>query len=61
MKSVAYELTLFDDESTREKSRYMCPLDIMYDDDRNDVPEEYWHLVENLIPGESIKITIDKI
>jgi hypothetical protein len=57
---VSFIMYLYDDESTHEKLTIMSPMEIMFDDERNIVPEEYYDLV-NLDPGRGIRVTIEKI
>jgi len=54
------DLTLFDDESVKEKLTVCTPLDVVFDDERNEIPDEYYSIVENLKPGDKITVTIEK-
>lgn len=56
-----FKLTLFNDESVKEKLLMMSQLDVMFDDERNVVPNEYYDIVDNIQIGESITITVEKI
>lgn len=56
---VSFTLKLFDDPSTLEKLKVMSPLEAMFDDSRNVTPEEYWEVVSNLKPGQSLTITVE--
>lgn len=58
---VEFILRLFDDESVRKKLTILDNMEVMFDDERNSIPNEYWELVGNLKPGESIRITVEKV
>jgi len=58
---ICFDMILFDNDVVREKLTVMDPIEAMFDDQYNEVPEEYWDLVENLQPGEGIRITMEKI
>lgn len=57
-----FELTLFDDESTREKLACMSTLEAMLDDERNELPQ-FWNHVMEFQPGlgGKVRITIEVI
>ena len=55
----SFTLHLFDDESTKEKLNVMTPLEAVFDDSRNDVPDEYYEIVGGLTPGQSLRITVE--
>lgn len=57
---VSFELTLFDDASVREKLTVMHPLEAVFDDERNDIPDEYYDIVD-ISPGDTIRITVEKV
>ncbi len=58
MKTTTFTLKFINDESNREKLKVMDPLDVMFDDERNVIPEKYWEIVEGLKFGDSIEIAI---
>ena len=55
------ELTLFDDDSVKEKLRVMSKWDAMFDDSRNP-DEDFGERVENMFQlGKTYRITIEEI
>ncbi len=58
-RKTTFHLTLFDDESTREKLKVMSPLDVMWDDERNQIPDEYYDIVD-VKPGGMLSITVQE-
>lgn len=56
-----FTLELFNDESTKEKLTMMDVLECMFDDARNNVPDEYYTIVENIELGDKIKFTVEKL
>ncbi len=59
--TISYEMTLFDDESTREKHKVMNKAEIMEDDSRNDTGDFGDRLDEFLQFGKKYKITIQQM
>ena len=59
-RKVTFELTLFDDKSVLEKLEVLNSMECMFDDERNQVPQEYWDLV-NVPPGGKIRITVERL
>ena len=58
-KSVTFTLDLIDDDSVAEKLSCMDVMEVMFDDERNYVPDTYWDIVDNMLPGQSLRISID--
>ena len=58
---VVFVMKLYDDASVREKLTVMDKMDVMFDDARNAVPNEYYELIKNLELGVKIKVTVEKI
>ena len=58
-KAVTFDMTLFDDASVAEKLTVMTPMDAIFDDSRNYVPDEYWDVAANLQPGQTLRITVE--
>ena len=61
MKKVEYTLTLFDDDWVKEKLTVMDNMECLFDDARNDVPDEYYEMVKTMPFGSSLKITVELI
>jgi hypothetical protein len=59
-RRVTFELTLFDDAAVHEKLTMLDPLETMFDDERNDVPDLYYELV-NAPPGSRLRITVERL
>lgn len=57
----SFTVHLFDDESTREKLNVLTPLEAVFDDSRNDVPDGYYKIVNGLKPGQALCITVEII
>lgn len=61
MNPITFIMTLFDDDSVKEKLTVMQPVEAAFDDERNTVPDDYWDLMENWKPGQSVKITMELV
>lgn len=59
MPAVTFDLKLIDDESVKEKLTVMTPLEAVFDDSRNDVPDAYYEAVGNMKPGQTIRISVE--
>ena len=59
--NISYELTLFDDESTREKYKVLGKVEITEDDARNNLGDLGDRLEDFLQFGKSYKITIQQM
>jgi hypothetical protein len=55
-----FTLKLYDDESTKKKLKTMNSLEVAFDDERNNVPDDYWKILEELKTGDSLRISIEK-
>jgi hypothetical protein len=55
-----FTLKLYDDESTKKKLETMNSLEVAFDDERNNVPDDYWKILEELKTGDSLRISIEK-
>ena len=60
IKECSFRVTLFDDESTRKKLQVMDPIEAVFDDERNVVPDEYYEAMD-LSPGETLEITLKRV
>lgn len=61
-----FEMTLVDNPKNREKSSALCSLDIMFDDEANPLPEEwysFWNAEagDDMPWGTKIRITLEVI
>lgn len=56
-----FDLTLFDDEDTRKKGRLLNRLELMFDDVRNPLPDEYYKLVTEIPFGSKVRVTFEVI
>jgi len=56
-----FDLTLFDDEATRKKGRLLNRLELMFDDVRNPLPDEYYVLTSEIPFGSKIRVTFEVI
>lgn len=56
-----FDLTLFDNEKNRRKSTCMCPLEIMFDDEDNKLPDDYYWFAEEIPLGTKIRVTLEVI
>jgi hypothetical protein len=56
-----FDLTLFDDEKTRKKGRLLNRLDLMFDDVRNPLPEEYYKIATEIPFGSKVRVTFEVI
>lgn len=54
-----FTIKLFDDESVKEKLKVMHPLEAMFDDARNIIPEEYWEIVGKIKLGQSLTVIVE--
>ena len=61
IEKVEFKMTLFDDESVKKKLDFMDKMEAMFDDSRNEEPNEYYDMINNLPFGATIKITIEVI
>jgi hypothetical protein len=55
-----FTLKLYDDESTKKKLETMNSLEVAFDDERNNVPDDYWKILEELKTGDYLRISIEK-
>lgn len=58
--STTFTMVLFDDETVKKKLMFMNQMECMFDDSRNDIPDEYYSIIESMKPGDSLKISITK-
>ena len=56
-----FDLTLFDDEDTRKKGRLLNRLELMFDDVRNPLPDEYYKLVTEIPFGSKVRVTFEVV
>ena len=56
-----FELTLFNDEHTRDKLHMLNTLEAMFDDARNVLPEEYFYFSDDLPLGSRVRVTFELI
>ena len=56
-----FDLTLFDDEKTRKKGRLLNRLDLMFDDVRNPLPDEYYKFATEIPFGSKVRVTFEVI
>jgi len=56
-----FDLTLFDDEDTRKKGRLLNRLELMFDDVRNPLPDEYYKFVTEIPFGSKVRVTFEVI
>lgn len=56
-----FELTLFDDEQTRKLEPILNRMEIMFDDRRNNLPDEYYWFSDNIPFGSKIRVTFEVI
>lgn len=59
-----FEMTYFDNEKNRSKTKFLSPLEIMFDDEDNKLPEEwynYWTNENGIKLGTKIRITLEVI
>jgi len=57
-KETSFTLCLFKGPAVAEKLTVMNAVEAMFDDERNDIPEEYWDIVENMKQGQKMTISI---
>jgi hypothetical protein len=55
---ISFTLTLFNDEATVKKQAFLNNMECMFDDERNNVPDKYYELIENMALGEELEISI---
>jgi len=53
--------TLFDDDIVKEKLEIMNTLETMWDDERNQIPDDLNFFVEQLPFGSKVKITFELV
>lgn len=59
-----FEMTYFDNEKNRSKTKFLSPLEIMFDDEDNKLPEEwysYWTNENGIKVGIKIRVTLEVI
>lgn len=56
-----FDMTLFNDENTLKKLTVLNTLEIMFDDERNVLPPEYFYFSDNLPLGSRVRITFEVI
>ena len=60
-KSVSFDLTLFDDEQSRHLSLLLNRLEIMFDDARNTLPDDYYYFADKLPFGSKVRVTFEVV
>jgi DNA anti-recombination protein RmuC len=48
------------DGTEKKKLETMNSLEVAFDDERNNVPDDYWKILEELKTGDSLRISIEK-
>ena len=56
-----FSMRLFDDASTREKLKVMTPIEALFDDERSEIPDGYYDIVQGLKPGQKLRIIVEII
>ena len=56
-----FDMTLFDDETTRKKLTVLNTLETMFDDERNILPPEYFYFSDDLPVGSKVRMTFEVI
>lgn len=57
-----FPLTLHDNDKNRDKSPYLQRIEIMFDDENNPLPDEWFSFWSDNIPwGSTIKITLETV
>jgi hypothetical protein len=56
-----FDLTLFNDEKTKEKLEIMNCLEAMFDDDRNHLPNEYYFFSDGIQMGRTVRVTLELV
>lgn len=59
--TVAFELKLYNDDQVKRKAAMLNRLELMFDDVRNELPQEYFKLVETLPFGSKVRITFEVV
>ena len=59
MNKAVLEWTLFDDDISKEKLEILNTLETMWDDERNERPDELNFFVEELPLGSKVRITFE--
>ena len=52
-------MTIFDDALVKAKLPFMDKMEIMSDDARNTIPDEYFDFIENIPLGSVVKINLE--
>ena len=56
-----FELTLFDNKKNRKKLGCMNTLEVLFDDEDNKLPEDYYWFAEDIPLGTKIKVTLEVV
>lgn len=56
---ISFELKLFED--TKDKEPLLNRLEIMFDDIRNTIPEEFYYFSDGVPYGSTIKVTFEHL
>ena len=59
-RSCSFEVQLLNDAATREKLTVMSPMEVVFDDARNHIPDHYYRLV-NMPAGGRLRITVERL
>lgn len=59
-RKTTFDLKLFDDASVAKKLTIMQPLEVMFDDSRNELPLAYYHLTD-VPPGGRLRVTFERL
>lgn len=59
LNTTSFFMKLFDDESVREKLKFMNPGEVLFDDERNEESDTYYDIMDNMKPGQSVRITVE--
>lgn len=61
MKPIQFELTLHDDQETKEKMQFLSALETALDHSRNVVPEEFLSFSDTMPLGSKVRITLELV
>ena len=61
MHKTSFEMTLFDDEYVKKKLTMLGTLEAMFDDARNEFPQEYYWFSDKIPLGTRIRVTLEEL
>lgn len=61
MKLIQFEVTLHDDQETKEKMQFLSALETALDHSKNIIPDEFLSFTDTMPLGSKVRITLELV